>query len=201
MAKQSVLTPQREDFPRWYQDVVAKAELADNGPVRGTMVILPYGYALWERMQAEVDARIKEVRERASAAAASMRELAHWAEERQKLSRAEERQERDQRDLVRRVLAAPPDHVAPGRRHRRASEAGEQGPGEQDRGADLVAELLVELGRHDAGGVDPNLVLARPLRLGARPADQREHRVDVEDARNIRQLDRLVRKQRRGEQG
>ena len=60
MAKQSVLTPQGEDFPRWYQDVVAKAELADNGPVRGTMVILPYGYALWERMQAEVDARIKE---------------------------------------------------------------------------------------------------------------------------------------------
>ena len=59
MAKPSVLTPQAEDFPRWYQDVVAKAELADNGPVRGTMVILPYGYALWERMQAEVDARIK----------------------------------------------------------------------------------------------------------------------------------------------
>jgi prolyl-tRNA synthetase len=59
MAKASVLTPQAEDFPRWYQDVVAKAELADNGPVRGTMVILPYGYALWERMQAEVDARIK----------------------------------------------------------------------------------------------------------------------------------------------
>jgi prolyl-tRNA synthetase len=54
-----VLTPQAEDFPRWYQDVVAKAELADNGPVRGTMVIRPYGYALWERMQSEVDARIK----------------------------------------------------------------------------------------------------------------------------------------------
>ena len=51
--------PQAEDFPRWYQDVVAKAELADNGPVRGTMVIRPYGYAIWERMQAEVDARIK----------------------------------------------------------------------------------------------------------------------------------------------
>ena len=45
MAKGSVLTPQAEDFPRWYQDVVAKAELADNGPVRGTMVIRPYGYA------------------------------------------------------------------------------------------------------------------------------------------------------------
>src|SRR5882724_5954867 len=54
-----VLTPQAEDFPRWYQDVVAKAELADNGPVRGTMVIRPYGYALWERIQAEMDLRIK----------------------------------------------------------------------------------------------------------------------------------------------
>jgi prolyl-tRNA synthetase len=40
--------------------VVAKAEMADNGPVRGTMVIRPYGYAIWERMQSEVDARIKE---------------------------------------------------------------------------------------------------------------------------------------------
>ncbi len=59
MASQSVLTPQSQDFPRWYQDVVAKAEMADNGPVRGTMVIRPYGYAIWERMQAEMDARIK----------------------------------------------------------------------------------------------------------------------------------------------
>ncbi|HXY94952.1 MAG TPA: proline--tRNA ligase [Acidimicrobiia bacterium] len=54
-----VLTPQAEDFPRWYQDVLNKAELAENGPVRGTMVIRPYGYGLWERMQAEMDARIK----------------------------------------------------------------------------------------------------------------------------------------------
>jgi prolyl-tRNA synthetase len=54
-----VLTSQADDFPRWYQDVLAKAELADNGPVRGTMVIRPYGFALWERMQAEMDARIK----------------------------------------------------------------------------------------------------------------------------------------------
>src|SRR5438309_8092535 len=59
MAKQPVVTPQAEDFPRWYQDVVAKAELADNGPVRGTMVIRPYAYALWELMQADVDRRIK----------------------------------------------------------------------------------------------------------------------------------------------
>jgi prolyl-tRNA synthetase len=54
-----VLTPRAEDFPRWYQDLIAKAELADNGPVRGTMVIRPAGWAIWERMQAEMDARIK----------------------------------------------------------------------------------------------------------------------------------------------
>jgi prolyl-tRNA synthetase len=59
MAKPPVLTPRAEDFPRWYQDVLAKAELAENGPVRGTQVIRPYGYAIWERMQAEVDDRIK----------------------------------------------------------------------------------------------------------------------------------------------
>ncbi|MBX6389664.1 MAG: proline--tRNA ligase [Frankia sp.] len=55
----AVLTPRTEDFPRWYQDVIAKAELADNGPVRGSMVIRPYGYSIWERMQADVDLRIK----------------------------------------------------------------------------------------------------------------------------------------------
>ena len=55
-----VLTPRAEDFPRWYQDLIAKAQLADNGPVRGTMVIRPAGYAIWERMQSEMDDRIKE---------------------------------------------------------------------------------------------------------------------------------------------
>ena len=60
MAKTSVLTPRADDFPRWYQDLIGKAELADNGPVRGTMVIRPYGYGLWERMQQELDARIKD---------------------------------------------------------------------------------------------------------------------------------------------
>ncbi|MER6071635.1 proline--tRNA ligase [Streptomyces sp. NPDC001817] len=59
MAKAPVLTPRADDFPRWYQDLITKAELADNGPVRGTMVIRPYGYGLWERMQQEMDARIK----------------------------------------------------------------------------------------------------------------------------------------------
>ena len=59
MAKPPILTPQSEDFPAWYQDVVAKAELAETGPVRGTMVIRPYGYAIWEAMQAAMDGRIK----------------------------------------------------------------------------------------------------------------------------------------------
>ncbi|HLQ54985.1 MAG TPA: aminoacyl--tRNA ligase-related protein, partial [Streptosporangiaceae bacterium] len=57
--KASALTSPKADFPRWYQDVLTQAELADNGPVRGTMVIRPYGYALWERIQAGIDARIK----------------------------------------------------------------------------------------------------------------------------------------------
>ncbi len=54
------LTPRHEDFPRWYQEVVARAELAENGPVRGTMVIRPWGYAIWEHLQAALDLRIKE---------------------------------------------------------------------------------------------------------------------------------------------
>lgn len=58
-SRTSVLTSQAADFPRWYQDVIARAELADNGPVRGTMVIRPYGYAIWEGMQSAMDARIK----------------------------------------------------------------------------------------------------------------------------------------------
>ncbi|MFN7150771.1 MAG: proline--tRNA ligase [Microthrixaceae bacterium] len=60
MAKPPILTPRSEDFPRWYQDVLNKAQLAESGPVRGTMVIRPYAYAIWERMVAEVDRRIKD---------------------------------------------------------------------------------------------------------------------------------------------
>ena len=55
----SVLTSQAADFPGWYADVIAKAELAENGPVRGTQIIRPWATAIWERMQAGVDARIK----------------------------------------------------------------------------------------------------------------------------------------------
>jgi prolyl-tRNA synthetase len=53
------LASRTDDFPQWYQDVIARAELAENGPVRGTMVIRPWGYAIWERLQSELDARIK----------------------------------------------------------------------------------------------------------------------------------------------
>jgi prolyl-tRNA synthetase len=59
MAKGAIVS-RAEDFPRWYQEVVARAEMADNGPVRGTMVIRPWGYGIWELLQAELDRRIKE---------------------------------------------------------------------------------------------------------------------------------------------
>jgi prolyl-tRNA synthetase len=59
VARAPILTPQSEDFPRWYQDVVAKAELAENGPVRGTMVIRPWAFGIWEHVQRGLDDRIK----------------------------------------------------------------------------------------------------------------------------------------------
>jgi prolyl-tRNA synthetase len=59
MAKGAIVT-REEDFPRWYQEVIAGAEMAENGPARGTMVIRPWGYGIWELMQAELDRRIKE---------------------------------------------------------------------------------------------------------------------------------------------
>ena len=54
------ITPRSVDFSQWYTDVVLKAELADYAPVRGCMVIRPYGYAIWENIQARLDRRIKE---------------------------------------------------------------------------------------------------------------------------------------------
>lgn len=47
------------DYAQWYTDVVLKTELVDYGPVKGTMVIRPYGYAIWENIQREMDARFK----------------------------------------------------------------------------------------------------------------------------------------------
>jgi prolyl-tRNA synthetase len=54
------VTPQSTDFSAWYNEVVAKAQLVDRGPVKGTMVIRPYGYRLWELLQSELDRRIKD---------------------------------------------------------------------------------------------------------------------------------------------
>ncbi len=54
------MTPQSEDFSAWYNELVLKAELADRGPVKGTMVIRPYGYRIWELLQSDLDRRIKE---------------------------------------------------------------------------------------------------------------------------------------------
>jgi prolyl-tRNA synthetase len=53
------ITPQSQDFGRWYIDVVRRAELADYSPVKGCMVIRPYGYAIWELMQQGLDKRFK----------------------------------------------------------------------------------------------------------------------------------------------
>lgn len=49
--REGQVTPRSADFNAWYTDVIAAAELADYGPVRGTMVIRPYGYAIWEAIQ------------------------------------------------------------------------------------------------------------------------------------------------------
>ncbi len=58
MAKE--LTPRSEDYSQWYNDLVTKADLAENSAVRGCMVIKPYGYAIWEKMQQELDRKFKE---------------------------------------------------------------------------------------------------------------------------------------------
>ncbi|MEI6680227.1 MAG: proline--tRNA ligase [Mariniphaga sp.] len=58
MAK--VLTTKEENYSQWYNDLVANADLAENSAVRGCMVIKPYGYAIWEKMQAQLDKMFKE---------------------------------------------------------------------------------------------------------------------------------------------
>ncbi|MEY9861787.1 prolyl-tRNA synthetase [Catenulispora sp. GAS73] len=54
------VTPQSEDFSSWYNEVVTKAQLVERGPAKGTMVIRPYGYRVWELLQADLDRRIKD---------------------------------------------------------------------------------------------------------------------------------------------
>ena len=53
------VTPQSSDYSKWYTDVITKAELADYGPVKGTMVIRPYGYSIWESVKDEFDKEFK----------------------------------------------------------------------------------------------------------------------------------------------
>ena len=54
------LTTRNEDYSKWYNELVVKADLAENSGVRGSMVIKPYGYAIWEKIQAELDKKFKE---------------------------------------------------------------------------------------------------------------------------------------------
>ena len=53
------LTPRSENFSDWYNELVLKAELADYSPVRGCMVVRPYGWTLWENIQQALDRRFK----------------------------------------------------------------------------------------------------------------------------------------------
>src|SRR4051812_19916342 len=56
----TAITPTRdENFPEWYQNVIKAAEMAENAPVRGCMIIKPYGYAVWENIQQALDRLIK----------------------------------------------------------------------------------------------------------------------------------------------
>ncbi|HRQ60203.1 MAG TPA: proline--tRNA ligase, partial [Alphaproteobacteria bacterium] len=60
-APKTAITPTRQaDFPEWYQQVIKAADMAENSPVRGCMIIKPYGYAVWENMQRIFDSAIKD---------------------------------------------------------------------------------------------------------------------------------------------
>jgi len=61
MAKNALNITRQQNFSEWYQEVVARAELADNSVVRGCMVIKPYGYAIWENIKAVLDKKIKDL--------------------------------------------------------------------------------------------------------------------------------------------
>ena len=59
MADDKKLTPRAEDFSAWYNQLVLRSELADHSPVKGSMVIRPWGYAIWENMQRALDDMFK----------------------------------------------------------------------------------------------------------------------------------------------
>lgn len=60
MSKRGI-TPKEKNYSQWYLDIVERAQLAEASTVRGCMVIKPYGYAIWENIQRELDKRIKEL--------------------------------------------------------------------------------------------------------------------------------------------
>ena len=55
------ITEREKDYSKWYLDVIERAQLAENSSVKGCMVIKPYGYAIWENIQKELDIRIKKM--------------------------------------------------------------------------------------------------------------------------------------------
>ena len=57
----SKLTSRKVDYSKWYNEIVVHADLAENSAVRGCMIIKPYGYAIWEKMQAQLDKMFKEL--------------------------------------------------------------------------------------------------------------------------------------------
>ncbi|MBI5744384.1 MAG: proline--tRNA ligase, partial [Elusimicrobia bacterium] len=58
-SESAAVTPRAKDYSQWYLDVIKQATLAEHSPVRGCMVIRPHGYAIWEKMQRELDDRFK----------------------------------------------------------------------------------------------------------------------------------------------
>ena len=97
------------------------------------------------------------------------------------------------------VEPAAADDVAPGRRQRHFAAAGEQGAGQQDRGADANAEIRIEIGGADLLGVDREPVAAAPFGGGADRADQFDQGLGVTDARHVVERDGVLGQQRCGD--
>ena len=98
-----------------------------------------------------------------------------------------------------RVQTPPADDVAAGRRQRHLAAAGEQRPGQQDRGADPRAELGIEIGGADFLGVDCQRIACFPFGGSADRADQFDQRFGVADARHVFQRDRMLGEQSGGD--
>ena len=109
------------------------------------------------------------------------------------------RSERAERVQVR-IQAAAPDHVAAGRRQQRLAEAGEQRPGDQERGADLLGQVGVDVGLGDRVGLQGDDVPVAPVDLHAEILQQHDQGLGVADPGHVPEHDLLVREQARGQQ-